>query len=232
MYARSRHGENRLTGNPFELKYGKLHKWKHVAPFRLVVRSKGLPLSGAQVRLVLDSLFRKGYRCQISHVELTFDVSQYSFHSLRQNLFSHARSIVELKDLLGWNTLYVGTTRSPWELRVYQKTAACVRVEFVLRPAYLRKHGFRSIEDLVGLRKLDFADLTQFLEFQEGRLIPILKRTRSFWGKELLLQSPHRWPLRVLISILRYRGRMNPEIFLRCSSAQHLLCRMLGNVVW
>ncbi len=93
MYARSRHGENRLTGNPFELKYGKLHKWEHVAPFRLVVRSEGLPLSGAQVRIILDSLFRKGYRCKISQAELTFDTSQYSFSFFRHQLFSHARSL-------------------------------------------------------------------------------------------------------------------------------------------
>src|SRR6266849_895928 len=90
MYARSRHGENCLTGNSFELKYGKLHKWEHVAPFRLVVRSEGLPLSGAQVRIILDSLFRKGYRCKISQAELTFDISQYSFSFFRRQLFSHA----------------------------------------------------------------------------------------------------------------------------------------------
>jgi len=232
MYARAQHGKNRLTGNPFELKYGKLRNWEHVAPFRLVVRSEGLPLSGAQVRIILGNLFRKGYRCQVSQVELTFDISQYSLAFLRRQLLSHARSLTALQDRHKRNTLYVGTVRSPWQLRMYQKTDACVRVEFVLRPAFLRKHSFGSIESLVGLRKLDIADMAQFREFREGRLMPILKRTRNFWGKELLLQSPSRWPLQVLVSVLRYRGRMNPEIFLRCSSTQHLLYRMLSNLVW
>jgi len=232
MYARSRHGENRLTENPFELRYGRLHKWRAVAPFRLVVRSERLPLSGAQVRIILDSLFRKGYRCQASQLELTFDVSQYSFLFFRRQLFSNARSIIEFQDRLGRNTFYGGTARSPWQLRVYQKTSDCVRVEFVLRRAYLRDHALRSIEELVGLRKVDLANLAQFLEFRGGRLTPLLKRTRHFWGKDLLLQSPQRWPLQLLISVLRYRGRMNPEICLRCSKAQLLLNRMLGNFVW
>lgn len=232
MYARSLHGENRLTGNPFELRYGRLHRWGTVAPFRLVVRSERLPLSGAQVRIILDSLFRKGYRCQISQLELTFDVSQYSYSFFRRQLHSRARSITEFQDKLGRNTLYAGTPRSPWQLRLYQKTSDRVRVEFVLRPAYLREHGFKSIEELVRLRKLDIVDLVQFLEFREGRLIPLLELTRHFWGKELLLESPQRWPLQLLIGVLRYRGRMNPEIFLRCSKAQQHLNRMLGNLVW
>src|ERR1700680_3938703 len=59
MYARSLHGKIGLTENPFELRYGRLHRWGTVAPFRLVVRSERLPLSGAQVRIILNSLFRK-----------------------------------------------------------------------------------------------------------------------------------------------------------------------------
>jgi hypothetical protein len=232
MYARSLHGQSRLTGNPFELRYGRLHQWEHVPPFRLIMRSETVPLSGAQVLGILKCLFCNGFRSRVAQVELTFDLSRYSFPLLHQQLLSQARSMTELNDDFGNATLYAGTARSPWQLRIYQKTDNCVRVEFVLRPAFLHRNGMDSIEDLLRLRNLDLSALARFMKFREDRLTSILRLRPHFWGKELLMQIPQRRPLQLLIQVLRYRGRINPEIFLRWSDMHQLIKRMQRNIIW
>lgn len=231
-YARSLHGINRMTGSPFELKYGRLQKWKRFPPFRLTLRSADNPLSGAQVRSVLDALFHKGYRCKTALVELTFDLSAYSFSLLSQRLFTTARSINELVDCSGRKTLYVGTPRSPLQLRIYEKTDGCVRVEFVLRPAYLRAHRIVTVEHLLKLRAVDLWKAVWFQAFRRRLLATLIQKGQPFWGSSLFRPNSYRWPFRLLADVLRFRARINPARYLRRCELQRVLMQMQEMLIW
>jgi hypothetical protein len=172
-YARLIPGKCHATNNPFELKYGKLHQYANIPPFRLNVRSDRMPLSGAQVAAIANSLFRRGFRVHVAYLEFTFDVLDYSLAYFRQRLFTRARSITEL-GREGHKTFYAGKPRSPWQLRVYQKTESIVRVEYALRRAFLRAQRIEQIEDLVRLRDLNVRALASFQEFNEDRLAAAL----------------------------------------------------------
>jgi hypothetical protein len=165
MYARLIPGKCHAAKNPFELKFGKLHQYTNIPPFRLSIRSDRTPLSGAQVAAVANSLFRRGLRVQVTYVEFTFDVLGYSFAYFRQRLFTRARSTTEL-GREGHKTFYAEKPRSPWQLRVYQKTESIVRVEYALRRAFLRAQRI----DLVRLRNLNVWAPASFQEFNEDRL--------------------------------------------------------------
>jgi hypothetical protein len=231
MYARLLPGHFQLTGNPFKLKYGRLHAYANVPPFRLSVGSDNAPLSGVEVTAIADSLFRSGFHCQVSQVEFTFDVTGFSFPFFREHVLTIAHSVTEVgKD--GHKTLYVGRPRSPWQLRIYQKTDSLMRVEFVLRRAWLHGHGIEQIDDLLLLRDRDFWASVSFPEFREHRLASVLNRMPRCWGKNILLQQPRRRYLQFLAGVLRWRCGIDPAPLLRRSQADVLLRRMQRNMLW
>lgn len=227
MYARLIPGKCHAAKNPFELKFGKLHQYTNIPPFRLSIRSDRTPLSGAQVAAVANSLFRRGLRVQVTYVEFTFDVLGYSFAYFRQRLFTRARSTTEL-GREGHKTFYAEKPRSPWQLRVYQKTESIVRVEYALRRAFLRAQRI----DLVRLRNLNVWAPASFQEFNEDRLAAALEKIPSGWAKSRLQESPHRLPFRMLSTALRWRCGIDPAPLLRRSKAQHLLRSMQDSVLW
>jgi hypothetical protein len=231
MYARLLPGQSQLTGNPFELKYGRLHPYRNVPPFRLSLRSDIVPLSAAGVSSTIDSLFRRGFHCQISQVEFTFDVTGYSFPFFREHLLTAAHSVTEV-GMQDRRTLYAGGPRSPSQLRIYQKTDSLMRLEFVLRRAWLHAHGIEQLDDLLLLRDLDVWASASFPEFREERLASVLNRMPSCWGKNILLQQPRRPSLRFLAGVLRWRCGVNPAPLLRHSQADHLLRRMQRKLLW
>src|SRR5579864_2506584 len=73
FYARCVDGRT-LGGNPFQLGYGPMRPYKHVAPFKSTFRAGRRPLLCSDTLLCLDNLFRRGYKASVSRVELTFDV--------------------------------------------------------------------------------------------------------------------------------------------------------------
>jgi hypothetical protein len=231
MYARLIPGKCHAAKNPFELKFGKLHQYTNIPPFRLSIRSDRTPLSGAQVAAVANSLFRRGLRVQVTYVEFTFDVLGYSFAYFRQRLFTRARSTTEL-GREGHKTFYAEKPRSPWQLRVYQKTESIVRVEYALRRAFLRAQRIEQIEDLVRLRNLNVWAPASFQEFNEDRLAVALEKIPSGWAKSRLQESPHRLTFRMLSTALRWRCGIDPAPLLRRSKAQHLLRSMQDSVLW
>ena len=231
MYARLLPGHCQLTGNPFELKHGRLHRYPNVPPFRLSLRSDVVPLSAAGVSATIDSLFRRGFHCQISQVEFTFDVTGFSFLFFREHLRTTAHSITEVGKQ-DHKTLYAGGPRSPWQLRIYQKTASLMRLEFVLRRAWLHAHGIEQLDDLFLLRDIDVWTSASFSEFREQRLASVLNRMPNCWGKNILLQQPRRRSLRFLAGVLRWRCGVDPGPLLRHSQADHLLRRMQRNLLW
>ena len=210
MYARLLPGHCQLTGNPFELKYGRLHSYANVPPFRLSVRSDNAPLSGAGLNAIADSLFRSGFHSQVSQLEFTFDVTGFSYSFFHEHVLTTARSVTEVGKE-GRKTLYVGRPRSPWQLRIYQKTDSLMRVEFVLRRAWLRAHGIEEIDDLPRLRNVDVWASVSFPEFREERLASVLNRMPNCSGKSILLHPPRQGHLQFLAAVLRWRCGIDPH---------------------
>jgi hypothetical protein len=231
-YARSLHGVCQPTDNPFELRYGRLQPWPNLPPMRLIGRSDALPLTGSQMALIANAFLRQGYRAEVFLVEATFDVKNISIPYFRSHLMTRSRTFHELRDHRGRETLYIGSRRSPSQARIYQKTDEIVRVEYVLKRSFLLAHGIRWPDDLLRVGTLNFANLARFPEFDGPRLRKTLNATANFWGKDLLLESPHRWPLRTLYEILRWRGRIDAASLLRPSEADAVLSRMQHNLVW
>jgi hypothetical protein len=231
MYARMISGQCFATGNPFELKYGKLQSYENVPPFRLTVRSDRMPLSGAQVEMITGALFRRGFRSHIASLEFTFDVMNYPFSYFRHRLFTRARSILEL-GTDGSRTFYAGRPRSPWQLRVYEKTGSVVRVEYILHRAFLSASGIERVDDILRLRDVNIWALASFQEFHEDRLAEALAKVPDGWGKDLLSETPRRWPLQLLATVLRGRCGIDPRGMLHRSEAQQLLRNMQDNFLW
>jgi hypothetical protein len=170
VYARAVHGVCPVTGNPWELRYGVLLPFKRVPPLRLVLRSEKTPLSLAQAELVSHSLIRRGFRSQLSKVEFTFDLTSTSVNFFIRHLETHARIRKVLCDQFGNQTYYVGGTRSPWQLRIYQKTDLIVRVEFIFRRPFLTAHNIQYPHQLVFLRRLDLSALFRLTEVDQAKL--------------------------------------------------------------
>jgi hypothetical protein len=231
MYARQIPGTCRLSGNPFDLKYGRLHPYPNVPPFRLTVRSDAMPLSAAQVSTILNGLFRRGFRSQVSLAEFTFDTTELSPEFFREHLLTTAHSVKEVGKE-GSKTLYAGGPRSLWQLRIYRKADSLMRVEFVLRRGYLQAHGIQRIDDLLRLRGLDVWAAASFPEFNEERLASVLKTMPMCWGKNILSQEPRRRTLRFLAGVLRWRCGVDPTPLLRHSQVDLLLRRMQRNMLW
>ena len=231
MYARQIPGTCRLSGNPFDLKYGPLNPYPNVPPFRLSVRSDTIPLSGAQVSNIVTGLFRSGSRSQVSLVEFTFDVTESSPAFFREHLLTTAHGVYEVGEE-GSKTLYAGGPRSLWQLRIYQKTDSLMRVEFILRRGYLQAHGIQRIDNLLRLRNLDVWAAASFPEFNEERLASVLKTMPMCWGKNILQQEPRRRTLRFLAGVLRWRCGVDPTPLLRHSEVDLLLRRMQRNMLW
>jgi hypothetical protein len=162
MYARSVHGYCCVTQNPFELKYGRLRKYKALAPFRLILRSEMAPVTGAQVSLVSDSLFRKGLRSYVSAIEMTLDLDTVQIASLVSGIWTTARTRTEFEDESGRRSLYLGTPHSTWQLRLYQKSHRVVRFEYVFRLPFLQAIRISQPQDLVRLRKIRLGKLVRY----------------------------------------------------------------------
>jgi hypothetical protein len=54
-----------------------------------------------------------------------------------------------------FGSLYFGLPTSRWQLRVYQKTDAIVRVEFVLRLSFLRSNMIEQPVDVLKLSEME-----------------------------------------------------------------------------
>ena len=92
---------------------------------------------------------------RVSQVEFTFDVTGATIDYVHEHLVHGARNDVKVLSDGERQTIYVGSPRSAWQVRIYQKRCRVVRLEFVLRRAFLSRHGINQPEDLLLLRKLN-----------------------------------------------------------------------------
>ncbi len=135
--------------------YGKKKKFKNVPALRITMHSERVPLTGTQVRLLVKALTVGPYQVRVSSVEFTFDVTGVTIDYIRRHLVHAARTTIKVLSDGERKTVYVGSPRSAWQVRIYQKTHSVVRIEFVLRRPFLSRNGINGPEELLLLRKLN-----------------------------------------------------------------------------
>lgn len=164
-YARSRRGTYCLTGNPFEWRYGVLRRNRlRVPPHRVILRSETTPLTRDSVQKLLDALFLPGYQAVVSKCEVTFDTRIPLQFLLKHTSCRLVRRKFE-------SSAIFGSPRSSWQVRVYQKTPAVVRLEFVLRRGLLRSSKINSIESLGTVPELTLFDWFPIRELRDRSAI-------------------------------------------------------------
>ncbi|HEV2717023.1 MAG TPA: hypothetical protein VGU64_17295, partial [Terriglobales bacterium] len=57
---------------------------------------------------------------------------------------------------------YLGRPRSPWQIRIYQKSVSIVRVEFVFRLPFLQAKRIYEPQDLIRLGKIRLGALVRY----------------------------------------------------------------------
>lgn len=231
FYARSLHGVCDLTGNPFELRYGRLEAYEKLPPFRLIVRSRNKPVTEAEINFLVTALFQPGCCGYLAEAELTFDVSSSRISRSARNMFTCARSQRQPVDGFGRRTAYVGSRKSVWQYKQYRKTPGITRLEFVLRRAWLRKHRIRRPCDLLRLRTVDLSRMISFRTISKREFRTVLQHVRNGSRKRELFDAFSQRSLQPLASDLRQEG-VDLEPSLRECEIQKLLRRMQDQLLW
>ncbi len=230
LYARAVDGVCAVTRNPFQQRYGVMRWPRRVPPVRLIFRSERTPLSCAEVSLVLGSLMRQGFHASLSKAELTFDLTEASVDFFARHILTTARRFRRLRDEHGWETYYVGGPLSPWQARVYQKTAATVRLEFVFRRPFLRKRGIRLPHELVLLRVLDLGRLVQLRELNMAKL-QVGDCGLEDYRHRALCHLARRMTLTEFCDALKENRIVRPDLIVPCA-LESKLRHMQSQLVW
>ena len=230
FYARVMRGIDAVAGNGLQLKYGLMRRFENLSPFVLTLWADSRPVTCAGVLCALDSLLRLGHKSTISAVELTFDTESIPVWRFARELCTRARMITEIYNNGLLATLYVGSARSPLQVRIYRKTFSIVRVEFVLRSVFLRAHGIRRPPDLLLLRKVDLWKHVGFHEVEHRRGDELPPGVRKPWLQRGL-SLPPAMPAAIVERCLRDEG-INPSRWVVSSEREHLLRKMQSNLVW
>lgn len=232
MYSRAIKGLLEATGNPFELKYGR-HPSRprpYIPPFQLSLWSEDLPVTWAEVSAAIDGLFAAVYSHKVSLVELTFD-TDFAFEVLVRGFHTNARHFRKFEDDAGNRTMYIGSPRSPWQVRIYEKGPRITRMEFALRSKALRTLGITQGHELLQLRT---ADVWRWVSWQELDLfrtgIQVGKKATNPQARacEVLLRRNPRMLSRLLSSEYRIRTRA----LLRVSGVGRAFHQMQGKLIW
>ena len=228
VYARCVRAHHLISGNPLQLAYGLMRKFSHVSPFSLTVWSDCAPVTCAEVQLVLDGFFRRGYRAAVSSAEITFDVTRIPYWLATRNLCTRARTLREIWDGNGKRTTYAGSSRSPWQMRIYEKTPGLLRIEFVVRSRFLRKHVIREPQTLYLMKRIPLFDFVGFHFFGPSQSLSSSgKKAQQTFGLILRPSVPGSW----VEMMLRKEG-IDPRPWLRRSELENTLRRMLANFIW
>jgi hypothetical protein len=102
-----------------------------------------------------------------SKVEYTFDIPHAAVASLKRTFITRNRTLTELCDASGLETVYAGSRNSHLQACLYQKTEDIARLELILRLRHLRTCGIRNILDLDKLRMLNLDRYVSFGEVVE-----------------------------------------------------------------
>lgn len=231
VYGRATDGTCVPTENPFQLKYGVLRWPRRVPPMRLTLRSQQTPLSGAQAELVSNAFLCRGFKSQVSRVEMTFDLTGTSVNFFRRNLQSTARRFRTVTDARGWKTFYVGGPRSHWQLRIYQKQSTVVRFEFTFRIAFLRRWGIRRPHELVLLRNIDLTRLVWLREVNESKLLVSGEKELEDYQNRAIRRMAQFLSANRFSKWLKECRIFRPELFVPCS-LEAKLRRLQRRLLW
>jgi hypothetical protein len=233
LYARCLRGNWHVTGNPIQILYGKTSPFERVPNARITLRSEIVPWTWAQAQLSIAELLNApNVPLEVSLAELTFDSDRLSFEEFDRRMVYRARTSKQLKDDWGRRTIYVGSLRSQWQGRIYQKTDKIIRLEFVLRRDFLRKIGIRSPHTLALLRQLPLSRLLSLRSFAATRLWD----ATTHWPNSTVRRRLREWGqdggcLRVLAWLLRDNG-VDPRRVLIDSQRQLVYSEMAQNLIW
>ena len=231
-YARAIHGVCLRSGNPFELRYGANPHYRHLPAASLRFRSEGCPLTLDEITLVARSLFCGGFHSQVGLLEFTFDVTGTTVFSLANRCVYSLRCELRLIDDNGRHTVYIGSPRSPLQIRIYDKLSGLVRMEFVMRRRFLRLHGINQVGDVDRVRALDMPRFIRFCEWQKrSQLAKALEYLPSGWRKQRLSNWPDRWPLQIWAGAMRH-WKVDPTTYLKSSPLQHAIENMQRKLIW
>jgi len=231
VYARAADGRCRITGNPYQVRWGKMRKLPRIPERQFSIRSERRPLSCAETQLIFESLKDKAVRTTVSSVELTFDLTHSCVDYFSNHIFSAARTRRFLQDSRNRKTQYVGSRRSAWQLRVYEKDPHTVRCEFILRREFLRKHRIENPCDVLRLRTLDLSALIR-LQDLDLRSMLVVESDLNADYHERALSSLGRWSTPLEFCEFLKGGRMKrPELFIP-SILEKKLQTMQRNLIW
>jgi hypothetical protein len=169
---------------------------------------------------------------RVSLVEFSFDVTGVTIDYVLWRIIHRARGDVRILSDGERITIYVGSPRSAWQVRIYQKTPSVLRIEFILRRSFLSRHGINTPEDLLLLRKLNVWDLLSVRRFSASSAARVTRTWNNAIGKELVRTwGEYRRPLRSLPRILRNHG-VDPHLVLRRTRLQKKLQEMQERLLW
>jgi hypothetical protein len=229
-YARAWRGTFLPTGNPVELRYGVTANPGFIPPLRLVVRSERKPVTINDTIATIDSLCRKGWRAEVSQVELTFDLTELSIDYFWRGIMTRARRF-EIWEKDGQETMYVGGRRSPWQVRVYKKTREVTRFEFILRRPFLRQLLIRKLRDLELLRTLDIRYLIRLCEVKEDALIELEKTVNPEFRRRAIRSFFRSFPLRDSLRAAKKCFRADPAKMITVAREEARLLSMQARLV-
>jgi len=155
LYSRAASGILWLSGNRVDLVYGKKKQFRNVPALKITMHSERIPVTAAQVKLLVGKLIVNSGRVRVSQLEFTYDFTGVSIEYVLAHLIHRAKTAVKVLSDGKRKTIYVGSPRSAWQGRIYQKTDSVLRLEFILRRSFLSRHGINQPEDLLLLRKLN-----------------------------------------------------------------------------
>lgn len=206
-YARKEGGVLASSGNSYDLVYGPMRLIGILPPMSLTIRSDGAPTTETMIREGIDAVCEECSRTSISEVELTFDFTGHPIDFFRRSIFSSAHRFASLRDQHGRETHYFGGVTSPLEVCVYQKTNQVVRLEFILRRPFLRKHGITKVGELEKLRRLNLKQWLQLREVNEIGVKALEERVRRQEDDDVRRRILVKWirdlPLRESVSALK-----------------------------
>lgn len=230
-YAQQLRFVHKPTGNRIWVSYGPFVEFPNLPPYMVKLFSEGEPLTLSEVEAIRQGLFRVGAEFQPSEVELTFDVTRYSISEVRATALNKAERYRLLGNRKG-RTIYLGSPKSPWQLRTYEKPdfAGVLRIEFILRRSFLADRDINSPERLIQAKNINLSELVGFWRIDPSMLVSELPEI-SGWRKEFLL-GDQLWMVEKA-GVLRQGWGIKPRLVSRrLTEIDELLQAMQAKLVW
>jgi hypothetical protein len=223
-----------LTRNPVKIHHGRMTRFKNVPPLRFTMQSEMIPVTAAQVQLFIKRCTEEfpAPTITLSCLELTFDVTGKTIAYIRRNLMHRAQGGARnLMDKHGNETIYIGSPRSSWQVRIYQKNLWVVRIEFILRKPFLSKYGIKHLEDVQLLRRINIWLLLSVRRFSRSSA----KRSTTKLNdlvRGLIVDSARFNRSRETVLFVLRRNRSKPNRIFRRTSLQRKLEAMQRRFIW